>query len=519
MGSSFKAPYRETSDIGTSTRGQRKPRLNSTAIAMIIAGVAAVAAPSMAFGQESVEPKYEKFDPESAKGKVEHGILKVSVDTGGWFSERKFTLSFPLTSKLTPEQLTAIEGQELNVIISGELIDGVFVWKAEPAMPMFFPGTMTCATVAPTPTAKAPDAAKTASAGKKAAGKHPEAKSLFAAGSTESYLSVPGSPGTFYVDRPADGLPIEENGDARGFDVTKEMPITFTVFGPATVQIHLYPMVPGDKAEREKMGKLKIKITIDDKTIDAENELPEGGEIKDRTLGGKGLWNKPLTTDSLRLTEGPHTITIEVPEADQAFWVTLLGANETIQPPEEDPDMPDSFETPCGLRVDARARGGYSFETTGSPIAINTGGTGPGYTPEIIPVHNSPLVKIRLTKGTPGSDDFAQYESTHGVIPGQESMCEFERTMPPAASTDHSGPEKLIINGRVSKTGDIFTFTPTSPTDPGLKCVVNNIGEGSDKANLHCWQDTGRGTRAYEAPLPTSSTALERIRRLLLRRK
>lgn len=334
-------------------------------------------------------------------------------------------------------------------------------------------------------------------------------------------LLQPLDPKTYYVASTANRTILAE-GAPMGFEVVQDNVFSFHVTGPATVALHIYPRVPAEKTMSLRVKFMGRTYDISPNTLLTKGETAPGTE---KTSGGTTtvrLKNSWKITD-INVPAGTHDLTVLSTSHD--FVVQLISVDETgapgvepaLDPPfEEDPDTPPSFRFPCRIDEEPDAASGYAFrELTPSPLGLRAPGGTEGLEISIERFRDSALATVHLEDGKPGKDDFVRYSLRKPLSPDTSSMCEFERVIPPATSTDWNGPTEIPVNIKVSGTAGAYTaeFPPNEPGNavlPGTftKCQVNNVARSNPKrAHVTCWENTVESrVRAHRATLDTRTT-------------
>lgn len=305
------------------------------------------------------------------------------------------------------------------------------------------------------------------------------------------------APKTFYTD-PAQTFESVGKNRPRTFEVTSAKPLTFYVSGPAKVTLQLT-----NKSHEHVQRPIKAKVFVDG----TEYQLRHPLKMQTVDIG-------PIS-----LPAGVHEIKVETDEAHE-YFATLSGAAE-VETPEvldayqkdwiDDPSMPDRFETACHAHedTDPEAKAGLDFKLLDSDAPVELGNTKDGkFAYEITRLPESTGIFVTLTNADGTVYTSAPFE------PDEDQMCDFERTNPPAQSTDYTAPEQIALH--VSPQLYPNTGTVSLPNPPkqesglglpkGMECkVVNSQSELPQTSRLFCWQRVKGWLRAWRAMI-TSKT-------------
>lgn len=455
------------------------------------------------------------------EGKIEHGVLVGTLDFGGWFTGTKITVRRPLVGIIPAEKLLALEGQDFSADVEGEIMGGIFTGRLTTDSPLSFAIALTFpCTGMSTASVRAPRRSTrpmSRSAAPRTAPVTPEA-----GGPTPSPLTFvkPFDPKTFYPEKPEAGKSMGE-GNPRGFDIAPAVPYKFTITGPAKVQLQLYPWVFVDEAKRRGSGPLKVSVTIDenDKRELPPQPLPAGNIFKGTKFnpgsGEVALWTTPLVLPSLDIPAGTHEVVVT--SGGYGFRVMLVGAQETSKPDvepaierpfEEDPSTPANFRFPCRLDQSDESPGLALRPIAASPVPLKLDGSADGLAVAIRRFHDDTLATVTLTAGEKGKPGYVEYRLGRPLEQVTDHMCDFERTEPPARSTDSSGPIELPL--LLNADGTVATPpTPAGPYKPGaMECRAQKVAKSvPERTNVECWEQIlGARVRAYRAVLDARPT-------------
>lgn len=305
------------------------------------------------------------------------------------------------------------------------------------------------------------------------------------------------APQTSYVD-PAQTFESVGRNRPRTFEVTNAKPLTFYVSGPANVTLRLT-----NKSHQHVQRPIKAKVFVDGTEYQLRHPL------------------KKQTVDigPISVPEGVHEIKVETDEAHE-YFASLSGAAEVETPGvldayqipwTDDPSMPDRFETACHSHedTDPGATAGLDFKFLDDDAPVELGDKKDGkFAYDITRSPESTRVSVTLTDA-----DGIVYTSA-SFEPDEDQMCDLERTVPPAQSTDYTAPEQIALH--VSPQLDPNTGTVSLPNPPkqesglalpkGMECkVVNSQSELPQTSRLFCWQKVKGLIRAWRARI-TSKT-------------
>lgn len=317
------------------------------------------------------------------------------------------------------------------------------------------------------------------------------------------------APKTFYTDQAQTFESVGKNRP-RVFEVTNEKPITFYVSGPAKITLQLT-----NKSHQHVQRPIKAKVFVDG----TEYQLRHPLNMKTVDIG-------PIS-----LPEGNHEVRVETDEAHE-YFVSLSGAEEVETPDEvldayqkdwtDDPSMPDKFQVPCHAHedTDSEAEAGLDFKflTDTPPVELNQKKKDGSFAYEITRLPESEEITVTL-KNTDG----VTYTSA-SFQPDEDQTCDFERTAPPAGSSDYNAPEQIALHVTPvvnAGTGDVNLVVPPKqesglalPT--GMECkVVNSQSEIPKTSRLFCWQKVKGLIRAWRAMITSKTTNDTKFRYIL----